>query len=222
MYNQQMYARMVRFQRTAMDNTFAILSSLQGYGDRILKKSLEQSPWLPENSKNTCIGLSDTYLHGSKNLRKLVEQGFDEMERLVSRTSVSRESEKTVKSIPAPRPAEPAARKQAGGRKSAPPQKTAAPEKSIDLQKPTTDPQKPTDKSSGTTAAAPMTTPVQQSTAPPPGMTPAPKPSVAPATAPGTFTPASPPSKAATTGMQSSGPPEKIMKDDSRTTGKIS
>ena len=50
MYNQQMYARMVRFQRTAMDNTFAILSSLQGYGDRVLKKSLQKSPWLPENT----------------------------------------------------------------------------------------------------------------------------------------------------------------------------
>lgn len=223
MYDRQLYAKVVRFQRTAVDNTFAILTSLQGYGEKLLKKSLEQNPWLPENSKSTCVGLSDTCMHGSNTLRKFIDQGFDEMERLVASTATTKESERPAKNVPSSRPAAAAAGKPTSRKKSASPQKS---------------PGIPT----GTESTGSIATPGKQSIATPTVMTPAPKPASSPAPTPApspapktalnpapgpaappvATSPASSPSTTATTGVQPPGPSEKAAKDENVTAGKIS
>lgn len=125
MYDRELYSRVVRFQRTAVDNGFAIYTTLQGYGDKILKKSLEQNPWLPEKSKSTCAGLYDSCLYGSKTLKKFIDQGFDEMERLVARGSgMPAKGEKSEAKPPLSRTAAATGQRQTSEKKSAASQKS--------------------------------------------------------------------------------------------------
>jgi hypothetical protein len=205
MYDQHLYTKVVRFQRAAVDNTFAIFTSLQGYGENILKKSLEQNPWLPETSKVTCMGLTDTCLHGSKNLRKFIDQGFDEMERLVAGTATTQERERPAKNTHASQPAA-AAKKQKSRKKSvAPPKPTGKASDAESTGSVSTAGKKP----------AAMTEKISESK-------PAPKLEVVPAAAPVTSSPDSAHSATAATGIQPPVPSDKSTKAEIKTTGKTS
>lgn len=215
MYDRQFYSRMVRFQRTAVDNTFAIIASLQGYGDKLLKKTLEQNPWLPEKSKSTCSGLSDSCLSGSQTLRKFIDQGFDEMERLVTRTVIARKSEgETKPALFAPPPAA-TARKQLARQKPAPSRK-------------------PTVSSAAAENAEPLAKTGRQSTTAPGGMSsaaktttqaiakPAEQPVATPVAKPAATSPVPPPPTTAATTTKPSGPSEKTAQNENAAAGKTS
>ncbi len=85
MYNQDLYSRAVRFQKTAVDNTFLIFSTLQGHGEQLLKKSLEKTPWMTESGRKTCTYFSDSCIDGSNYVKNIIDQGFDEMEKLLAK-----------------------------------------------------------------------------------------------------------------------------------------
>jgi hypothetical protein len=82
MDNKALYSKTVRYQRVAVKNTFSLLSTLQDHGERLLKKSLEQNPWLPEKSKKACACLADTCFNSSKLLEKIVDRNFSDIEKL--------------------------------------------------------------------------------------------------------------------------------------------
>lgn len=123
MYDRELYSRVVRFQRTAVENTFKILTTLQGHSDKILKKSLEQMPWLPQGSKSTCMGLSDSCIHGSNNLQKIVVQGFNDVERMLIRSETPKKKNQAGTAASSARPAPAAGPKQAGRKKASSAQK---------------------------------------------------------------------------------------------------
>jgi len=125
MYNRKLYSRVVRFQRTAVENTFNILTTIQGHSDKIMKKSLEQMPWIPPGSKSTCIGLSDSCIHGSNNLRKVIVQSFDGVERLLAGTDTAQKKNQSGQVASPSRPASTAGPKKAVKRKARSAQKIA-------------------------------------------------------------------------------------------------
>lgn len=215
MYDRQFYSRMVRFQRTAVDNTFAIIASLQGYGDKLLKNTLEQTPWLPEKSKSTCAGLSDSCLSGSQTLRKFIDQGFDEMERLVTRSVITRKSENEAKPALLAPPSAASARKQLARQKPAASRKptvsSAVAEKADPLAKTGRQPTAAPEGMSST--AKPATQPIAAS---------AEKPVATPMAKPASASPVPPPPTTAAAMTKPAEPSEKTAQNESAAAGKPS
>jgi hypothetical protein len=84
MENQNMLSKTIGLHRTAIANTLAIFSTMQQHGEDILKTTLEQSPWLPESSKNGYLYYADFYAKYLENLKSVTDLSFTEMERISS------------------------------------------------------------------------------------------------------------------------------------------
>jgi len=95
MQNRDYFLKAVRFQRTALENTFAVFTILQGHGDAMMRKSLDRMLWLPEDGKSACKVLSDTCMQGSENLQKFIDHGLDGIERLLASNTITPEQSGT-------------------------------------------------------------------------------------------------------------------------------
>jgi hypothetical protein len=84
MNNQTMLNRTIRLQRTAWQNSLAILSAVQQHGEKFLKTTLQQNPWIPGSSKKTCLFLADLWTANMAGMTNLVDQNLADMERLSS------------------------------------------------------------------------------------------------------------------------------------------
>jgi hypothetical protein len=84
MDNQQMLCRTIRFQRTALQNSMAIISAVQQNGENLLKTTLEQSPWIPGNSKKACLFWAGIWTKSLTGMTDLIDRNLAEMERLTS------------------------------------------------------------------------------------------------------------------------------------------
>ncbi len=100
MDNLNLLCQTIRFQRTALQNSLAMIAAVQQHGERLLKATLEQSPWIPGESKDACLFFAGIWRKNLTGVSELVDKNLATMERL---TSTGERSEK--KSKPAERPA---------------------------------------------------------------------------------------------------------------------
>lgn len=130
MKNQTILIKAIGMQKALFTDSLAIFSTMQQHGEDLLKTTLEQSPWLPGNSKSAYIYWADFYSGYLENLKSLADQGFAAIERVSLQSTKPEENKpqqaKNTKRVPAPRPAKasPAVRK-----------KTVAVKKNVDAKK---------------------------------------------------------------------------------------
>jgi hypothetical protein len=109
MENQKILARTIGLQKTTFTNTMAIISTMQQYGEDLLKTTLKQSSWLPGSSKDACLYWADCSSKYLENIKAVVDQGFTAIESLASPDTKpgKDESQQTVtpKRTPVPRQA---------------------------------------------------------------------------------------------------------------------
>ena len=67
MDNLNLLRQTIRFQRTALQNSLAMISAVQQHGEKLLKSTLEQSPWIPGEGKDACLFWAGLW---TKNLTK--------------------------------------------------------------------------------------------------------------------------------------------------------
>ena len=111
MDNQTMLSQTIHFQRTAWQNSMAIISAVQEHGEKLLKTTLQQSPWMPGNSKKACLYWVDIWTKNLAGMTDLVDQNLAEIERLSSTGDQATKKEQPQKkaSAKSKEPAQPAA-----------------------------------------------------------------------------------------------------------------
>lgn len=106
MDNRALYTKTMQYQRVAVKNTFSLLAILQDHGERLLKKSLEQNPWLPERSKKACNCLADTCFDSSRRFEKIIDRNFDDLEKFYRSGEKQQEKQAQSKTTDASKPAQ--------------------------------------------------------------------------------------------------------------------
>ncbi|PIE71917.1 MAG: hypothetical protein CSA22_00430 [Deltaproteobacteria bacterium] len=68
------------FQKTAFDNTFNAIVSLQGQTEKITTKLMGQAPALPKEGRKVMEEWQAAFKKNQDQFKKSVEQGFDQMQ----------------------------------------------------------------------------------------------------------------------------------------------
>ena len=93
MDNLNLLCQTIRFQRTALQNSLAMISAVQQHGEKLLKSTLEQSPWIPGEGKDACLFWAGFWTKNLTGMTDLVDKNLATMERLTS-TGEKREAGK--------------------------------------------------------------------------------------------------------------------------------
>ena len=93
MDNLNLLCQTIRFQRTALQNSLAMISAVQQHGEKLLKSTLEQSPWIPGEGKDACLFWAGLWTKNLTGMTDLVDKNLATMERLTS-TGEKREAGK--------------------------------------------------------------------------------------------------------------------------------
>jgi hypothetical protein len=126
-----LFARAIRYQKTATDNAFSVLSAVQHGSEEMLKDSLKYCSWMPESGKKSCLSYTDEYIQATERIRSMVNEGFDQVENSFSGSDTPQakptsppqkqieqpvstaQPVKTEAAAPAPQQSQPAAKKKA-------------------------------------------------------------------------------------------------------------
>jgi len=84
MDNLNLLCQTIRFQRTALQNSLAMISAVQQHGEKLLKTTLEQSPWIPGEGKDACLFLAGLWTKNLTGMTDLVDKNLATMERLTA------------------------------------------------------------------------------------------------------------------------------------------
>ena len=107
MDNLNLLCQTIRFQRTALQNSLAMISAVQQHGEKLLKSTLDQSPWIPGEGKDACLFWAGLWTKNLTGMTDLVDKNLATMERLTS-TGKKREAGKArPPEKPAAEPTEP-------------------------------------------------------------------------------------------------------------------
>jgi hypothetical protein len=78
-YN-QMFKQMVTFNKTAFDNSFNALVTLQEQTEKMVNTFLDQATWLPEEGKKVTLDWIQAYKKGCEDFKKVVDENFKRVE----------------------------------------------------------------------------------------------------------------------------------------------
>lgn len=142
MDNLTLLRQTIRFQRTALQNSLAMIAALQQHGEKFLKTTLGQSPWIPGEGKDVWLFWAGLWAKNLAGMTDVVDMNLATMERLSSTgkkrgAGEARPPEKPVVE-PKNEPPPGAARKEAPERKQ-----EAAPEIKPGAEKSGTDDKEP-------------------------------------------------------------------------------
>lgn len=107
MDNLNLLRQTIRFQRTALQNSLAMISAVQQHGEKFLKTTFDQSPWIPGEGKDAWLFWAGLWTKNLAGMTDMVDKNLATMERLTS-TGAKREAGKTKPpEKPATEPKEP-------------------------------------------------------------------------------------------------------------------
>ena len=78
-YN-DMFKQMITFNKTAFDNSFNALVTLQEQTEKMVNSFLEQATWLPEEGKKVTLDWVKAYKKGCEDFKKAVDENFKKVE----------------------------------------------------------------------------------------------------------------------------------------------
>jgi hypothetical protein len=82
-YN-QMFKQMITFNKTAFDNSFNALVTLQEQTEKMVNTFLDQATWLPEEGKKVTLDWIQAYKKGFEDFRKVVDENFKRVEDFIA------------------------------------------------------------------------------------------------------------------------------------------
>ena len=68
--------QMIDFQKATFDNTFTAVTMLQDQAERMINTMLEQTIWLPEESRRVIDEMVGTYKKGRVDFKGVVDENF--------------------------------------------------------------------------------------------------------------------------------------------------
>ena len=68
--------QMIDFQKATFDNTFTAVTMLQDQAERMVNTMLEQTTWLPEESRRAIDEMVGTYKKGRAEFKGVVDENF--------------------------------------------------------------------------------------------------------------------------------------------------
>ncbi len=127
MKNKVLFAQVFNFQKAVFDSTFTLIKASQDQSGIIMNKTLETTPWFPEDSKKTCLYLTESLRENSKQFKELVDTCFNRVESCLSVSQPSKTPATTSKAVKKTT----TVKKETPNTKSAPTESTAAAEAKI-------------------------------------------------------------------------------------------
>lgn len=85
------FSEMFNYQKNFIDNAFDLMAKIQTQGEQMMKMSIDNNPWLPEESKRICSYWSETRQNFMQNYKECIDANFNKM------TDIASESKKTAK-----------------------------------------------------------------------------------------------------------------------------
>jgi hypothetical protein len=76
----QMFKQMITFNKTAFDNSFNALVTLQEQTEKMVNTFLDQATWLPEEGKKVTLDWIQAYKKGCEDFKKVVDENFKRVE----------------------------------------------------------------------------------------------------------------------------------------------
>ena len=70
---------MIDFQKATFDNTFTAVTMLQDQAERMVNTMLEQTTWLPEESRRVIDEMVGTYKKGRADFKGVMDENFVKM-----------------------------------------------------------------------------------------------------------------------------------------------
>ena len=68
--------QMIDFQKATFDNTFTAVTMLQDQAERMVNTMLEQTTWLPEESRRAIDDMVGTYKKGRADFKGVMDENF--------------------------------------------------------------------------------------------------------------------------------------------------
>jgi polyhydroxyalkanoate synthesis regulator phasin len=78
-YN-QLFKQMINFNKTAFDNSFNAMVTLQEQTEKMVNTFLEQATWLPEEGKKVTIDWVKAYKKACEDFKKTIDENFKKVE----------------------------------------------------------------------------------------------------------------------------------------------
>jgi hypothetical protein len=75
-----MFKQMITFNKTAFDNSFNALVTLQEQTEKMVNAFLDQATWLPEEGKKVTLDWIKAYKKGCEDFKKVVDENFKRVE----------------------------------------------------------------------------------------------------------------------------------------------
>jgi hypothetical protein len=80
----QMFKQMITFNKTAFDNSFNALVTLQEQTEKMVNTFLDQATWLPEEGKKVTLDWIQAYKKGCEDFKKTVDENFKRVEDFIA------------------------------------------------------------------------------------------------------------------------------------------
>ena len=76
MDQKQIAKQMIEFNKTAFDNTFSAMITLQDQTEKMVFRFLEKAPWFPEEGKKAINDWMNSYKKGRDDFRTSAEESY--------------------------------------------------------------------------------------------------------------------------------------------------
>jgi hypothetical protein len=76
MDSRQTLKQIVEFHKSAIENTYSVMTNLTEQNDKMLRSFVDQAHWIPEEGRNLIKEWGDVYRKGAKDLKKAAEENY--------------------------------------------------------------------------------------------------------------------------------------------------
>jgi hypothetical protein len=80
MDNQQITKQMIKFNKTAFDNSFSAMSMVYEQNEKMVEAFLSQATWMPAEGKKAITDWLTAYRTGCNDFKKLVDDNYAKVE----------------------------------------------------------------------------------------------------------------------------------------------
>jgi hypothetical protein len=80
MDNQQIAKQMIKFNKTAFDNSFSTMTMVYEQNEKMVETFLSQATWMPAEGKKAIEDWLAAYRKGCEDFRKMVDENYAKVE----------------------------------------------------------------------------------------------------------------------------------------------
>jgi len=80
MENQQIVKQMIKFNKTAFDNSFSTMTIVYQQNEKMLETFMSQATWMPEEGKKAVKDWLAAYHNGCNDFKKMMDESYAKVE----------------------------------------------------------------------------------------------------------------------------------------------